>query len=138
MENAFDIDKIKLPSKKLKEFKVALVYLFGSQAEGVSGKMSDIDIGVVFSDPKIASGNTLAIYNQLYDIFCVAFGSENLDIVLLERANLELNFDVVTHGKVLFEKSPDLRGDFEHRVTMLYADFKPLLDNFDKAVLSRI
>ena len=40
----FDINKIKLPAQKLNELKVGLVYLFGSEAEGTAGPLSDVDI----------------------------------------------------------------------------------------------
>ena len=130
--------KITLPTQRLKDLKVGLIYIFGSHAEGMAGKLSDIDIGVVFSDPNIARGNTLTAYNELYDIFSDIFESQNLDIVLLERAPLELNFDVISRGKIIFEILPDFRFDFEHRINMLYADYKPILNNFDKAVLSRL
>jgi hypothetical protein len=51
---------------------------------------------------------------------------------------LELQFDVIRHGKVLFESSPDTRMDFEEHVAALYRDFKPLLKQFNSAVLERI
>lgn len=133
-----NISQIKLPIEKLRTLKVGLVYLFGSYAEGVAGKLSDIDIGIVFTDQTVVYGNTMEIYNSLYDIFCGIFGTGNLDIVFLERASLELNFDVISRGKVLFEKSPDFRVNFEHKIAMFYADFKPILNTFDRAVISRI
>ena len=138
-EDLMDIDKkIQLPVESLKKLKVGLIYIFGSHAEGLAGKLSDIDIGIVFRDPKIAMGNTLIVYNELYDIFSDMFKSEDLDIVLLERASLELKFDVISHGKVIFEISSDFRFDFEDRINMMYADYKPILNNFDKAVLERL
>lgn len=133
--------KIKLPEDKLRELKVALVYLFGSQAEGTAGPSSDIDVGVVFADPKIARGDTLDIYNKLYDILTDVFDMSNfrtLDIVFLERASLELRFDAISHGLVLFEISSEFRADFEERTEALYRDFKPLLNEFDRAILERI
>ena len=105
---------------------------------GVAGKLNNIDIGVVFTNPAIVHNDTFPVYGKLYDIFFDAFGSENLDIVLLERATLELKFDVITHGKVLFEISSDLRDAFERRISMLYADFRPILENFNATVLARI
>lgn len=123
---------------KLEQLNVALVYLFGSHAENTSGPLSDLDLGVVFYDSKTARGNTLEIYSQLFDLFSKLFQTENLDIVFLERANLELRFDVVKYGKVLFSISPEFFDNFEHQTVMLHADFKPKLDNFDEAVLAHI
>lgn len=132
------MEEIALSHEKLRNLGVGVVYLFGSHAEGVAGSLSDIDIGVVFCDPRIAQGNTTELYGRLYDVFSEAFGSENLDIVFLERATLELRFDAISHGRTLYETSEDFRRDFEHCAVMLYADFKPLLRNFDRATLSRV
>ena len=138
---AIDINKIKLPAQKLNELKVGLVYLFGSEAEGTAGPLSDVDIGIVFTDPKIARGDTSKIYNELYNILTDFFDMSNfrnMDIVFLERASLELRFDVISHGVVLFEISSDFRMDFEERIAALYRDFKPLLQEFNSSILARI
>jgi predicted nucleotidyltransferase len=131
--------EVKLPKKQLKDMGVGIVYLFGSQAEGLAGKLSDIDVGVIFEKGKMPK-DTRKIYNTLYDLFTDVFdmsGFKDIDIVFLDRASLELRFDVISHGKVLYESSEDLRYDFEHRTAMLYMDFKPLLKNFNQAVLDR-
>jgi predicted nucleotidyltransferase len=132
--------EIVLPEQKLQELGVLAVYLFGSQAEGMEGNLSDVDIAVLFEDPRRASGNVNDLYAKLYDILTDAIdlaGVEGLDIVLLERAPLELQFNVVAHGKVLFSASDRERLAYEDRVTMLHADFKPVQEVFDKEILSR-
>lgn len=129
---------IKLPLETLKELGVGIIYIFGSSADGFADEFSDIDIGIVFSDPKIAEGNTLGVYNVLYDIFSDVFAGKEIDIVLLERTSLEFKFNVIKNGVVLFESSVKFREDFEHNITMLYADFRPTLENFNRVLLSRI
>lgn len=138
---AVDVNKIKLPADKLKELKVGLVYLFGSEAEGTAGPLSDVDIGIVFVDPKIVRGDTTKTYNELYNILTDHFDMSNfrnMDIVFLERASLELSFDVITHGIQLFEISQDFRMDFEERISALYRDFMPILKANNEAVLAKI
>ena len=130
-----------LPKQELEKLGVAVVYLFGSRAEGVAGELSDFDVAVLFRDPSVTRSNANELYNKLYDIFSDAFdasGFKNIDIVFLERAPLELQFDVVRHGKILCEISRDIRTDFEHRTAMLYFDFKPLLEYFNKQVLAKV
>ena len=130
-----------LPKQELEKLGVAAVYLFGSRAEGMAGKLSDFDVAVLFRDPAIARANTNELYNKLYDIFSDTFdasGFKNIDIVFLERAPLELQFDVIRHGKILCEISRDIRTDFEHRAAMLYFDFKPLLEYFNEQVLAKV
>ncbi len=124
--------------QRLEKLGVGLAYLFGSRAEGVAGPLSDTDIGIVFADPRLARGDTRAVYNTLYDLFSPALGSGNIDVVFLERAGLELCFDVITHGKIIFSVSDEFRENFEHRIAMLYADFRPILENFNRATLARV
>lgn len=138
---AVDVNKIKLPADKLKSLNVGLVYLFGSEAEGTAGPLSDVDIGIMFTDPKIVRGDTLQIYNDLYDILTCHFDMSNfrnMDIVFLERASLELRFNVISSGISLFEISTDFRMDFEERTAALYRDFMPILKANNEAVLAKI
>lgn len=135
------IQKKQLPEKEMKRLGVDVVYLFGSQAEGVAGETSDIDIGILLKTPIPKSESITPIYNSLFNIFSDSFNMSNfrtIDIVFLDRAPLELCFDVIRHGTVLFESSPNVRMNFEERMTMLYRDFKPLLKQFNNAVLERI
>ena len=133
--------KISLPAEKLRALKVGLIYLFGSRAEGVAGPSSDFDVGIVFTDPAIARGNTTEVYNALYDIFSDVFdlsNFRNIDIVFLERAPLELRFDAISHGAPLFEFSQEFRLNFEERTGALYRDFKPILKELNRVVLEKI
>ena len=139
----YPIQQKSLPEALLRELGVAVVYLFGSQAEGIAGPMSDIDIGIVYAD---ADSNSLnrnrgELYQALYNIFTDVFdmrGFREIDIIMLDRAPLELRFDVITHGTVIFETDPELRSDFEERTAALYRDFKPLREESNRAVLQRV
>lgn len=122
----------------LKKSGVKLVYLFGSLAEGKNMKHSDVDVGIV---PEYSIGKKAVLtdlYNGLYDLFTDVFPGKNIDIVFLNRASLELRFDVITHGKIIYTESKDDRFDFEEKTMLHYADFRPLLDEFNEAVLGRI
>ncbi len=123
---------------RLKKIHVSLVYLFGSYAENKSGPLSDVDIGIVFFSDFLLPRDCRKIYNELYDVFTDVFSGENIDIVFLQKAGLELCFDVITHGRILYEYSRDERLNFEEKITLLYADFKPILNEFNRAVLERI
>lgn len=137
----FNIIKNQIPAEQLERLGVGILYLFGSHAEGTAGPSSDIDLGVVFTDPAVVKGDTSEIYGKLFDLFSDIFdlsNFKNIDIVFLERAGLELRFDVISHGIVLFEISSEFRLEFEERTMALYRDFKPLLNFFNQAVLERI
>lgn len=123
--------------KRLKSTDVRIVYLFGSYAERTEHNLSDIDIGIVFNDIKIVENNTNSVYQNLYDLFTEYFKNKRLDIVFLQRADLELCFDVIRHGQVIYEDSVENRLNFEESVFQKYLDFKPILNQFDRAVLER-
>lgn len=121
----------------LRELGVSLVYLFGSRAEGKAMPHSDVDIGVVFQNlPKPQDSS--APYQKLYELFTDLYPGKLVDIVFLQRAGLELRFDVATHGTLLFEAVHGSHFDFEEQTMIMYADFQPILKQFDHAILNRI
>ena len=122
---------------KIKKLGVSLIYLFGSYAEGKSLTLSDIDIGIIFADRSLSNKDFSQVYNKLYDIFTDVFPGREIDIVFLQKATLELRFDVIRHGKILYAASSTDRLDFEERTMLFYADFKPLLTEFNQVVLNR-
>lgn len=122
----------KLPINKLKEFKIGIVYLYGSIVQGCESELSDIDIGVVFTDTKVLE-NSLRLYSQLYDIFDEAIKpKKELDLVFLQQTSLGLQYNVINEGKVLYQLSPEFRADYEERALNGYLDFGRVIDYFNK------
>ncbi len=128
----------KLPIKKLKEFKVGIIYLYGSVAQGYESKLSDIDIGVVFVDPKVLE-NSLEVYSRLYDIFDEAIKpKKEIDLVFLQQTSLGLQYNVINEGKVIYAVSPEFRAEYEEKVLNKYLDFEPVSDYFDECLMRRL
>ena len=125
-------------TERLKSLGVSLLYVFGSVAEGTAHDLSDLDIGVVLENRGGHQTDSFVLYNDLYDILTDAFPLSEIDIVFLQAAGLEVCFDAITHGYVLYASSADARYSFEEKTAILYADFKPLLESFNDAVLERI
>jgi predicted nucleotidyltransferase len=123
--------------EKLQKLHVNLVYLFGSYAEGKEHDFSDLDIGIVFFY-NVLHSNLSNTYNELYYIFTDVLPNKSIDIVFIQRAGLELCFDVISHGKIIYESSTTARLDFEEKIMIMYADFKPILNEFNAAILNRI
>lgn len=124
-------------NQEFKDLGVDVIYLFGSRIESLEQPDSDLDIAVLMNR-QASQANILNLHTKLYDIFAQVFPDNNLDIVLLHRAPLELRFDVISHGRVYFETNPQIRLDFEERTAREYADFKPILRSMDQAILNRI
>ena len=124
--------------EKLIKLNVGLVYLFGSYPEGKAGPLSDIDIAILFKGRSALNDREIGeTYNQLYDLFTDIFRGKSIDIVFLQKANLELQFDVIQYGKMIYESVRGEKNDFEERTTLRYADFKPILKEFNETIIQR-
>ena len=124
--------------KKLKKLNIGIVYLFGSFVDNLQTENSDIDIGII-AIKQIKNNKTRnKTYIELYEIFSNIFKKRNIDLVFLDRTNLELKFDVIKHSKVLYEISSEFRLDFEEKINIMYVDFKPILNEFNNAIIGNI
>lgn len=131
--------------QRLSDLGVAALYLFGSRAQDVAGPLSDYDFGVLLDDPRRVQHSSFALYNQLYDVLSELTHPETLetdviDIVFLDspRVPLELKFNIIRSGRILFASDERRRADAEEKIMEAYCDFRPLLNMFDQAVLARI
>jgi predicted nucleotidyltransferase len=102
---------------------VRLVYLFGSQVEGSPGPMSDYDLGVLL-DPAIDGPPVQA--RLAHELAC-ALGTDRVDVVLLDRAPIELAYAIIAQGQALFERDVATRVEYEAQVLSRYGDYLPVL-----------
>ena len=124
---------------RLEQLGVVALYLFGSRARGEERPTSDYDYAVLTREGGHRKGGPLymALYDLLAEISPRTLANDVIDIVFLEDAPLELRFHVVRYGQVLYDADPAARLEFETRTTLLYCDFRPLLDEMDQAILER-
>lgn len=99
------------------EQKVKFAYLFGSLAQGVGGPLSDIDIAV-YIDGRL---NDFTYRLGLMETLARKLGSEQFDLVVLNRAPVVLQFEVVKNGRILKEDRTR-RIMFEALVLKKYLD----------------
>jgi len=102
---------------------VSLVYLFGSQLEGNTGPMSDYDLGVVLDH----SAEARQIQARLAHALASALQANRIDVVLLYAVPIELAYNVIAHGKVLYQRDLETLVEFEAQVLGLYGDYLPTL-----------
>lgn len=130
----------KTDKDKLTALQVQALYLFGSRAQGLEGPLSDYDFGVLMPREGHKRGGKL--YDALYDIIAPlcprTLENDIIDIVFVRDAPLELRFHIIRYGKMLFDANPRERGRFEDITTMLYCDYRPILDMFDKTILATL
>lgn len=126
-----------LPEDVLRRLGIGVLYLFGSQVEGTTTAMSDIDVGIVFASSDVLD-ETSDAYTRIYDILTDAFpGPAHIDVVFLQRTPPAFQFNVIRKGEVIFDADPVFRADFEERVINEYLDFEPVLREFSAALLAR-
>lgn len=104
---------------------VRFVYLFGSRARGTGGARSDIDLAVAR-----ASEPDLMADARLHDALAAALGTDAVDVLLLLRAPLWLQFRVVGEGVVLYSRDERERIAFREDVTHRFLDFRPYYDEY--------
>ena len=102
---------------------VSLVYLFGSRKEGEIGPLSDYDLGVLIE----CSGHEREIQVRLAHELARALQTERVDVLVLNRAPIELAYAVVAQGEVLYQRDAATRVEYESHVLSRYGDYLPVL-----------
>lgn len=144
--------KIKFSKKQIKQIEkigVETIYLFGSYAKGINHSLSDVDIGIVFAKTEKYRDKTMDAYLKLYNIFTDVLPKEYLrrrfktrahemDIVFLQSAPINLQFNAIRGAKILYEKDRKKRLEYEERVIKRYLDLNYLYNLSYKYLLERI
>ncbi len=109
---------------------VELSYLFGSHAGGTEGPISDYDIAVLFSKT-VPPEKTYGLAHKLATLLM----TERVDMVVLNRAPIELRYAVIATGIVIYEVNQAVRVEFEASTLSCYGDFLPILRRQKKEIL---
>lgn len=83
--------------------RVLLLVLYGSTAKGNPRENSDLDIAALFDGPESEPGWMQAEIGLENDLDVLLRPTRELNVVALNRAPELLQFEVVQHGKILFE-----------------------------------
>jgi uncharacterized protein len=102
---------------------VCLVYLFGSQVEGHVGPLSDYDLAILVD--RAVDGRR--VQARFAHELARAFPADRADVVLLNRAALELAYAMIAQGKVLYERDLATRVEYEATILSRYGDMLPVL-----------
>ncbi len=115
------------PARELGEYfsgrpEVVLAYLFGSRAGGRPEPESDYDFGIL-----LRPGTEPACRYELAHELGELLRAQGLDIVLLDGAPIELAFNVIAEGRLIYERDLAERVEFEAGVMSRYGDYLPVL-----------
>lgn len=113
-----------------------LIYLFGSKAMDLDTERSDTDIAVLLERQYELDLKELML-DLIYE-FSRVFNTDKIDLLILNKAGLALQYKVVAEGKNLYYKSAKIRSDYEERAIKLYLDFKKFEDEYYEAMYNHI
>jgi predicted nucleotidyltransferase len=102
---------------------VRLAYLFGSQVSGPVGPISDCDIAALLD----RTADEAQVHVQLILEIVRALETDRVDVVLLDRAPVELAYAVIAQGELLYQRDLATRVEFEAQVMGRYGDYLPVL-----------
>ncbi len=127
-------DKLK---EAFKENGAVLAYLFGSQAKGKAHRLSDFDFGVLFEEEKNAR-DYFELQMKLITAISRILKTDQIDVVVLNRAKPLLKYQVVFSGQPIFVKNKAIQVFFQNRVMKEYQETKHILEDSLQAMVSRI
>ena len=104
---------------------VLAAYVFGSTVSGHVRSNSDVDIAVLL-DPAFVERLPLRYRTDLIVDAGSALETFDVDVILLHQAPVALAYNVITKGKLVFERSRSARVAFQIRNLNLFLDFEPL------------
>lgn len=117
--------------QKLKRYPLQQAYLFGSQARGTAGSLSDVDIALLFqpdADKEKTESKIFAVLSQLLQ-------TDNIDIIDIETASPLLAHRSVIQGVPLLNRSKHEEALFKTRLLHLYEDSRYLRELKEQAVI---
>lgn len=120
------------------ELGVVAIYIFGSQAQRLAHKMSDVDIGVIFDKPEKYKNKTMDAYLKFYSIFTDVFPGKEVDIVFLQLVSPALQFRAVRDGQIIYEADQEQQLIYRENVFKKYLDLRHLYDMRYQAILETI
>ncbi len=106
---------------------IVAAYLFGSVARGTAKDQSDVDVAVLFAQ---APPSTLAGLPVLLEADLSRALGRQVEVVVLNRASVDLVHRVLRDGVLVAERSRSLRIGFEVKARNTYWDLLPILRRY--------
>lgn len=115
--------------------RVAAMWLFGSRARGEADALSDVDVAV------LAAGAPTAVELAAWELDWLdaanqTLGTDEVSLVVLDRAPLTLRHQVLRGGRLLYSRSPEIAADYELGTIRAFLDFRIRLDEYDRELLA--
>ncbi|QUL99162.1 MAG: hypothetical protein IMF26_03595 [Candidatus Fermentithermobacillus carboniphilus] len=106
---------------------ILAAYLYGSYGTAHQTVLSDIDITLLFYRERRPDLRRLLSLEADIASIC---GEDDVNVLVLNDADVILQHRVLETGRVLVEKEPAAVSDFRERVFVIYGDFEPFYRAF--------
>lgn len=101
----------------LNDKNIVFAYLFGGLARDKRKPLSDVDLGIYVKNSKRL--NFLSLFRKISQIL----GTDEIDLVVLNSAPISLAGRILKNKKILIDKDPFLRHQYESLIMRKYFDF---------------
>lgn len=116
---------------------VVAAYLFGSQARGAPGPLSDIDLAV-WAHPELDRRERWSLHEGLTGKAADALGTDAVQVVILNDAPPLLAHRVLREGRRLADADPTLRVRLETSAIVRYLDTLALREEIGRGLARRL
>ena len=107
---------------------IVVAYIFGSLAQGKTNALSDIDIAIITDSQQINNKTYRYGYKaEILTDLIKLLKTNNIDLVILNKANTLLKHRVLYHGILIYSKNERERINFQIDTINKYNDFKQLI-----------
>jgi len=101
----------------MRDRNILFAYLFGGMAEHGFHPLGDIDLALYLSDVRRLD------YLETFGKIAGTLGTEEIDLVILNTAPLSLTGRILQNRKVLMDRAPFFRHQYESLILRKYFDF---------------
>lgn len=126
-------DRERLSELFASQKEVVAAYLFGSQATGKAGPLSDVDLAV-WLDPDLARGKRSDCGLRMMSAAASCLGADEVQVVVLNDVPPLLAHRVLRDGNRLVDNDPRRRIGLETRAVLEYLDMEPLRREFARGL----
>lgn len=102
--------------------RIKTVYIIGSCGTDLETELSDIDFAVL-TNSKLSLLDECEMIGQL----SLILKREDVDVVFLPKANIELCFRTISTGTKIYEQDPIVTADFVEHTLNMYQDYGHVL-----------
>ena len=116
---------------------VQVAYLIGSVARGEAGPMSDLDVAVLLGEG-LDVPERMSVQLDLLSRLGALFGSDDIDVVVLDEAPAPLAFAAISEGVVVAGERSATRLAFEDGTRRRFETERPAIEARHRALMERI